>query len=45
MTTAFKTLYADGGIVRFYRGLAPALIQVGAMTVLQDIACTPDSPT
>lgn len=28
MTTAFKTLYADGGVVRFYRGLAPALIQV-----------------
>lgn len=28
MTTAFKTLYRDGGIVRFYRGLAPALFQV-----------------
>ena len=28
MTTAFKTLYKDGGVVRFYRGLAPALIQV-----------------
>ncbi|DBA90454.1 hypothetical protein WJX77_004164 [Trebouxia sp. C0004] len=27
MTTAFKTLYKDGGVVRFYRGLAPALIQ------------------
>lgn len=25
--TAFKTLYADGGIPRFYRGLIPALIQ------------------
>ena len=25
--TAFKTLYADGGIPRFYRGLLPALIQ------------------
>jgi len=24
---AFKTLYAEGGIPRFYRGLAPALIQ------------------
>jgi hypothetical protein len=27
MSTAFKTLYKDGGIPRFYRGLAPALIQ------------------
>ncbi|KAL3144290.1 hypothetical protein ABBQ32_004054 [Trebouxia sp. C0010 RCD-2024] len=27
MTTAFKTLYRDGGVVRFYRGLAPALFQ------------------
>jgi len=26
-TTAFKTLYADGGIPRFYRGLIPALVQ------------------
>lgn len=26
-TTAFKTLYADGGIPRFYRGLLPALAQ------------------
>jgi len=25
--TAFKTLYADGGIPRFYRGLIPALLQ------------------
>lgn len=25
--TAFKNLYAEGGIPRFYRGLAPALIQ------------------
>jgi len=25
--TAFKTLYAEGGIPRFYRGLVPALIQ------------------
>ena len=25
--TAFKTLYADGGIPRFYRGLLPALLQ------------------
>lgn len=26
-TEAFKKLYADGGIPRFYRGLLPALIQ------------------
>eukprot|EP00607_Mallomonas_marina_P005558 CAMPEP_0182427398 /NCGR_PEP_ID=MMETSP1167-20130531/17142_1 /TAXON_ID=2988 /ORGANISM="Mallomonas Sp, Strain CCMP3275" /LENGTH=290 /DNA_ID=CAMNT_0024609601 /DNA_START=138 /DNA_END=1007 /DNA_ORIENTATION=- len=26
-TQAFKNLYADGGILRFYRGLAPALLQ------------------
>lgn len=26
-TQAFKTLYADGGIPRFYRGLVPALLQ------------------
>ncbi len=26
-TLAFKTLYADGGIPRFYRGVVPALIQ------------------
>jgi hypothetical protein len=26
-TQAFKTLYADGGIPRFYRGLLPALLQ------------------
>lgn len=26
-TTAFKTLYKDGGIPRFYRGLGPALLQ------------------
>lgn len=25
--TAFRTLYAEGGIPRFYRGLLPALIQ------------------
>ena len=27
MTTAFKTLYSQGGVLRFYQGLAPALIQ------------------
>jgi hypothetical protein len=26
-SAAFKTLYADGGIPRFYRGLIPALVQ------------------
>jgi hypothetical protein len=26
-TQAFKKLYAEGGIPRFYRGLAPALVQ------------------
>eukprot|EP00698_Gefionella_okellyi_P012029 TRINITY_DN3215_c0_g2_i1.p1 TRINITY_DN3215_c0_g2~~TRINITY_DN3215_c0_g2_i1.p1 ORF type:complete len:291 (+),score=63.09 TRINITY_DN3215_c0_g2_i1:1034-1906(+) len=26
-TTAFKTLYRDGGVLRFYRGLLPALVQ------------------
>jgi hypothetical protein len=27
-TEAFKALYKDGGIPRFYRGLLPALVQV-----------------
>ena len=27
-TTALKTLYKEGGIPRFYRGLLPALVQV-----------------
>lgn len=27
MMTAFKTLYAEGGVPRFYRGLLPALVQ------------------
>ena len=26
-TTALKTLYKDGGILRFYRGFIPALVQ------------------
>jgi len=26
-TQAFKSLYAEGGVLRFYRGLAPALLQ------------------
>jgi hypothetical protein len=36
-TEAFKTLYADGGIPRFYRGLVPALIQ-GPMSRFGDTA-------
>lgn len=35
--TALKTLYADGGIPRFYRGVAPALIQ-GPMSRFGDTA-------
>jgi len=27
-THALKTLYREGGVLRFYRGLGPALIQV-----------------
>ncbi len=27
-TVALKTLYKEGGIPRFYRGLGPALLQV-----------------
>lgn len=27
MRVALKTLYADGGIPRFYQGLLPALVQ------------------
>jgi len=34
---AFKHLYADGGIRRFYRGLGPALIQ-GPMSRFGDVA-------
>jgi hypothetical protein len=36
-TVAMKTLYADGGIPRFYRGLLPALIQ-GPLARFGDIA-------
>ena len=28
MVTAAKTLYKDGGVLRFYRGYLPALVQV-----------------
>ena len=34
---ALKTLYADGGIPRFYRGVLPALIQ-GPMSRFGDTA-------
>jgi hypothetical protein len=36
-TTALRTLYADGGIPRFYRGLLPALFQ-GPMSRFGDTA-------
>merc|ERR1712194_976392 len=35
--TALRTLYADGGIPRFYRGVLPALIQ-GPMSRFGDTA-------
>jgi hypothetical protein len=37
MRTALKTLYADGGIPRFYRGVLPALVQ-GPMSRFGDTA-------
>lgn len=52
--TALKTLYADGGIPRFYRGLLPALIQgplsrfgdtaanTGMLTLLDSMESTRD---
>ena len=36
-TMALKTLYKEGGVVRFYRGLGPALIQ-GPMSRFGDTA-------
>jgi hypothetical protein len=53
---ALKTLYADGGIPRFYRGLIPALIQgplsrfgdtaanTGTMAALDAFELTVDMP-
>ena len=53
---ALKTLYADGGIPRFYRGLIPALIQgplsrfgdtaanTGTMAALDAFELTADMP-
>lgn len=55
--TAFKTLYADGGIPRFYRGLIPALLQgplsrfgdtaanTGTMALLDNLEATENMPT
>ena len=37
ITTALRTLYSQGGIPRFYRGLAPALVQ-GPMSRFGDTA-------
>jgi hypothetical protein len=56
MTDAFKTLYSQGGIPRFYRGLLPALIQgplsrfgdtaanTGTLVALDNIELTQDLP-
>jgi hypothetical protein len=55
-TVAFKNLYADGGIPRFYRGLIPALVQgplsrfgdtaanTGTLVALDSIDSTKDLP-
>ena len=54
--TALKTLYADGGIPRFYRGVLPALLQgplsrfgdtaanTGMLTLLDSFTMTKDLP-
>lgn len=51
---ALRTLYADGGILRFYRGVLPALIQgplsrfgdtaanTGMLTLLDNLEATKD---
>jgi len=56
LTTALRTLYADGGIPRFYRGVVPALIQgplsrfgdtaanTGMMTMMNSMPETKDLP-
>ena len=55
-TTALKTLYAQGGIPRFYRGLGPALLQgplsrfgdtaanAGTLSLLNSLDSTKDMP-
>ena len=35
---ALKTLWSQGGIPRFYQGLAPALIQVSGQAVSYDLS-------
>ena len=54
--TALRTIYADGGIRRFYRGMAPALFQgplsrfgdtaanAGMITLLGEFDSTKDLP-
>ena len=32
-TQALRKLYAEGGVRRFYRGIAPALFQVQSMLI------------
>lgn len=56
-TTALRTLYADGGIPRFYRGLIPALLQgplsrfgdtaanAGTMEAMEAFETTANLPT
>ena len=51
---ALRTLYADGGVLRFYRGVLPALVQgplsrfgdtaanTGMLTLLDNIESTKD---
>ena len=36
MVVAAKTLYKDGGVLRFYRGYVPALMQVGSGVPFSD---------
>ncbi|KAL6768654.1 hypothetical protein ACKKBF_B11610 [Auxenochlorella protothecoides x Auxenochlorella symbiontica] len=55
-TAAMKTLYKEGGVLRFYRGVGPALIQgpmsrfgdtaanAGVLTLLNESASTKDLP-
>ncbi|KDD75437.1 hypothetical protein H632_c685p1 [Helicosporidium sp. ATCC 50920] len=55
-TVALKTLYKEGGVVRFYRGLGPALVQgplsrfgdtaanAGVLTLLNEHSSTRDMP-
>jgi len=38
-TEALKHLYKDGGVVRFYRGLGPALLQVRELSAAAACYC------